>query len=162
MIPLRAYIYVGIALAGILIAAWIGHAIWQNGYGTGHAEVTAVLNAERAEVQAERDRAEAEARAKEAAQRQALDAIATQYEQDKVNAQAKADRTIADLRAGSVRLRSHWQGCVATSELSGAAATASQLDGGAGLREADIGRVSGIGARCDAHVRGLQAVIRQR
>ena len=67
-----------------------------------------------------------------------LAAIAGKYEQDKINAQAAADRTIADLRAGNVRLQNRWAGCTAVPQ---AAATAGQPDGAADDRIESAGRV---------------------
>lgn len=85
--------------------------------------------------------------------------IAGQYEQDKTDAQGAADRMLADLRTDNRKLRTHWQAALATSELSRAVASASFADGGADLRQRDIAAVRGIVGRCEANVRGLQAVV---
>ena len=88
------------------------------------------------------------------AQRQA--AIARQYEQDKADAQAAADRTIADLRAGNLRLRQRWQGC----RVPGPAAAPGEPDGAAADREQGASDLVRAAAEADAQIRGLQALIR--
>jgi hypothetical protein len=99
------------------------------------------------------------ARAKEHEQASQFQAIAQQYEQDKTDAQAKADRTIADLRAGTVRLRSQWQGCQARG-VSAAPASASQPDADAQLRSKGASDLVRIAAEADAQIRGLQAALK--
>lgn len=110
--------------------------------------------------------AEAEARAQQAArdteQRHAreLNEIAARYEQDKRDAQAKADAVVADLRSGNLRLRREWQGCE-TNSLSRAAASASQPNDRADDRERLASLVVRAGAECDARVKALQDVLRK-
>lgn len=82
--------------------------------------------------------------------------IAAKYEQEKTDAQAAADRTIADLRAGNVRLQHRWAGCPAVPQ---ATPAAGQPDGAADDRAESAGRIVRAAAECDAQVRGLQAVI---
>lgn len=89
-----------------------------------------------------------------------LAAIGERYEQEKQDAQVAADKLVADLRADNRRLRAHWQAALGTSELSRAAAAAAFPDGGAELRQRDIGAAHGVVGRCQAQVRGLQAVVR--
>jgi uncharacterized protein involved in exopolysaccharide biosynthesis len=101
------------------------------------------------------------ARVTEHAQADKLQAIAQQYEQDKTDAQAKADRTIADLRAGTVRLRNEWQGCPARSVPATAGSTG-QPDGDAELRAAGAADLVRIAASADAQIRGLQAAVKAR
>lgn len=98
-------------------------------------------------VQTQRDYADARlyeersARQKEQEHAKAMADIATKYETEKNDAQDAADRVIADLRAGNVRLRAHWQACQGTAELSRAVASAAGSAGSDGLREESIGRI---------------------
>jgi hypothetical protein len=146
------------ALVLLVLAWWAYSSVWQRGYDVAAAEGDARLRSMQAQIEAERRASERDARDAESRHRDALIVAAQQYEKDKIDAQAAADRTIADLRSGAVRLRQHWQGCVATSALSGAAATAAVADDGAELRRQDSGDLVRIGEECDAQVRGLQAV----
>ena len=70
------------------------------------------------------------------------------------------ERLVADLRAGNVRMRAHWQGCVHTGELSAAAAAAARADDSAGLRAESAGRIVRAADECDAKVVGLQNYVR--
>lgn len=84
--------------------------------------------------------------------------IAEQYEQDKINAQAKADAVIADLRAGAIRLQDKWAGCP-TPRLPGIDPRPTEPDAATADREASASRIIRAGAACDAQVKGLQAVV---
>lgn len=90
---------------------------------------------------------------KEAADKKEFERIAAQYEQDKINAQAKADAVIAGLRAGTLRLRKHWDGCRAASQ---AAGNSSGIDEDARLREADAGANVRDAAEADSWIKALQ------
>lgn len=90
----------------------------------------------------------------------ALGRIAQQYEQDKADAQDRADRVVADMRAGNERLHQRWQAAIATSELSAASTGPGQLDAGAEDRAESAGRIIAAAAQCDAQVIGLQGVVR--
>lgn len=90
-----------------------------------------------------------------------LYAIGRQAEREKLDAEAKSRAVVADLRADNLRLRQHWQGCRATSDLSAPIAAAGGPDAAAELRAADAGRLVRIAAEADAQIRGLQAVIEQ-
>lgn len=148
------------ALLLLALAWWAYSHVWQRGYDVAHDEGATALRSLQAQVEADRQASEREARAKEAEQRAALDDVAAKYEQEKADAQAAADSTIADLRSGTVRLRQHWQGCVATAALSRAAASAAVADDGAELREQGAGDLVSVGEACDAQIRGLQSAIR--
>lgn len=87
---------------------------------------------------------------------QDLARIAAEYEQDKIDAQAAADRVVADLRADNLRLSKRWAGCPAVPQ---AAATAGQPDAAADDRAESAGRIVRAAAECDAQVRGLQAIV---
>jgi hypothetical protein len=101
------------------------------------------------------------ARTAEQDKAKALADIGAAYEKGKEDANASAAAVVADLRAGNLRLRDHWQGCVATAGLSAASAAAASGDGGAELRARGAGDLVRLGARCDAQVRALQATVRE-
>jgi hypothetical protein len=86
---------------------------------------------------------------------QALAEVANQYEQDKAHAKAAADRTIADLRAGNLRLQDRWAGCVP-----GATPGAGQPDAAADDRAASAGRIVQAADDADAQIRGLQEALK--
>lgn len=81
--------------------------------------------------------------------------IGEQYEQDKSDAQAKHDATVAAIRAGHERLRKHWRCPVPN-----APAGAGEPDAAADDRAEGAGRIVRAAAECDAQVRGLQAIVR--
>lgn len=114
----------------------------------------------RAELAAGRAEAEAAARQTERRLREAADEIAAQYEEEMKRAGEKHAAVVADLERGAVRLRAHWQGCQATAALSAAAESAARADEASRLREQAAARIVRLGSECDAHVRGLQSVIR--
>jgi hypothetical protein len=118
----------------------------------------------KAQHQAANDRAKREfseaARKAEQAQAAKYAEVEARHQQELTDAQGKADRVVADLRAGNLSLRRHWQGCQATAGLSSAAARAAFDAETARLREEAAGRVVRLGAECDARIRGLQGLIR--
>lgn len=118
-----------------------------------------VLDA-REELAAGRAEAEAAARETERRLREAADAIAAQYEEEMKRAGEKHAAVVADLERGNLRLRAHWQGCQATADLSRAAESAARADEASRLREQAAARIVRVGSECDAHVSGLQSVIR--
>lgn len=85
-------------------------------------------------------------------------AQAAKYEKEKTDAQADADRTIAALRAGTVRLRTVWR-CPAADHLPAVATRAGQPDAAADDRAASAGRIVRAAADADAQIRGLQAIL---
>lgn len=99
---------------------------------------------------------EAESRKQEAEHRRQMGAIAAETQRKLDDAQAAADRTVADLERGNLRLRAHWEGCQATSSLSAAAAIAAGAGDAAELRRAGASNIVRLADQCDAHVRGLQ------
>lgn len=99
-------------------------------------------------------------REREQAQAQKFVDIAIENQARIQDAQAKADAVVTDLRAGNLRLRYQWQGCMSTSRIAAEAGASTRgADAEADLRSADIGRVHGVGLACDAHVESLQAVL---
>lgn len=142
-----------LAVIAILVAL-LGYAMWAKSHAQAEAEEskTAQSAAESALAVEQRTRATEQAKAKQ------LASIATQYEQDKSDAQAKQDAVAAGLADGTVQLRKEI-GALYTAQLSSAAAGAVELDAAA-QRGADLAAAAiGAGARCDSQIRGLQAVV---
>lgn len=96
-----------------------------------------------------------EAMAKERAKAQELAVVATQYEQDKRDAEQTANRLRDQLRAGTVSLRPHWT-CPSVPQ---APASSGEPDAATELRTEGAADLVHVGAGCDAQIRGLQAVI---
>lgn len=150
-------VYAAIALVLLLgVGVWYyGHTRYEAGIAAGTAKVEAIqTRAAQALVAAEQS-----ARAIEQAKAAQLATVAQQYEQDKAHAQATADRVIADLRAGNLRLRDQWQGCPA-SGVPGDAAGGVKPDGDAQLRSEGASDLVRLAAEADAQIRGLQAAVR--
>jgi hypothetical protein len=103
---------------------------------------------------------ERDARRKVLEQSKALAAVAEHYEKEKDDALSRADALVADLRAGTRRLRDEWAACETSARVSGTVAAAAQPDAATDVRAAGIGRVLRIVAACETHVRGLQGVVR--
>ena len=148
-----AWKYATLLFAALAVVAVIGCALFR-----GRADIDR-LRADAAEQRSAQSEARAAAltlaRNQEHAKAEQIAAIADQYEQDKANAQKAADRTIADLRAGNLRLQNRWRGCV-----SGAPAAPGEPDAAAADREqgaADIVRAS---AEADATIRALQDIVK--
>lgn len=97
--------------------------------------------------------------ATERAKAQVMATIANQHEQDKADDQAAYRRDLAGLRAGNLKLRSHWQGCQATAAVSGTAASAALADAAEQLRAADTAALIAIGRAADTKDRAQRAVI---
>ncbi|MBK0011125.1 endopeptidase [Stenotrophomonas sp. S41] len=137
--------------------------VWQRGSVSIAHRAADQAASSRDAMESERDAARAEADAvaqtlkAERGSAAAANALASQYEKEKTDAQKASDRLVADLRAGNQRLHQRWQASVATAELSAAAAAAGQPDGRADDRIESAGRAVGAAAQCDAQVRGLQA-----
>lgn len=143
----------GLIVAGLL--AWGAHSLYEAG-GTSARLACAeeredLLEAAMADLRAanaERDALSAK-----------LDRTATQYEKERADALATADRVAADLRAGNLKLRNHWAGC-ATDGLAANAENTRIADDLRKLREASVGRIIAIGAEADAKERALQDAVR--
>ena len=95
------------------------------------------------------------ARKAEQEKAQAIAAIADQYEQDKWQMRMPADRTIADLRAGNLRLQNRWRGCVP-----GTPASPANPDAAAAETEQGAGRYCSSRAEADAQIRALQDIVK--
>lgn len=146
------------ALAALCLA-WVGAEHYR--VNSAHAAL-ATLQAEQAKREADDAHALADAQAKtraaEQAQAEAFAKIAAEYERGKTDAQSVADRVAAGLRDGTVRLRRELTGCQAGRVQEAAARPgepARATDNGADLAGAAVG----AGARCDATVMALQAIV---
>ena len=150
--------WVGPALGAIAIVAiiWLLYA-W--GHGNGKAEVQAQWDKERAEMLAAYAEDMANARERERQLTEHMAEVADIYERDRRDAQDAADRVVADLRAGNLRLHQRWQAAAATRDLSRAATATGEPDAAADDRDAAAARIVRAGALADAQIRGLQAVI---
>ena len=148
-------------LASLILLAVLAFTYWLGGASarTDLAEYKAKVAEQTAHVADLATKAERIARETEQAHAKALESVAEQYEQDKQDAQATADRLVADLRAGNERLHQRWQASQATARLSGAVASATELDAEARDREESASRAIAAADQCDAQVEGLQAVI---
>lgn len=146
------------ALLALLLAAVIG-LLWYRGQAASAVAKQEAAEAQMQELQAERDALEA-ALAASHEYALAMEAAAKTYEQEKQDAEIRAEKLAADLRAGAVRLRERWQGCSASTSVPALAASTGQPDAGAEDRSESAARIVRAAADCDAQVRGLQAVIR--
>lgn len=144
-----------VLLGAVLLLA--GIAVWQRG---------TVAQAERARDNAQTARAVAEqerdnAIALIAVERQRVkraEAVATQYEQEKADAESKGAAVADGLRTRALRLQDRWAGCEA--RVSNLATSSGQPDGATDDRADSAGRIVRAAAACDAQVRGLQALVR--
>lgn len=100
-----------------------------------------------------------EARNKEREAAKRANAIAAQYEQDKLNAESAAKRTADDLRAGNLRLRQQWEGCKAGG-VPQANGTPGEPDAVAEQRIEGASNLVRAAGDADAQIRGLQDFIR--
>lgn len=142
----------------ILLALAVAGLLWFRGSANSAAARAARAEQSAAAAQSEIDSLRRQI-ADERARAQRLNEIAQQYETERANAQAEADRVIADLRSGNLRLHQRWQACDATARVSAAATAPGLVDGGAADRAESASRIVRAAAECDAQVRGLQAVI---
>lgn len=144
-----------VLLGAVLLLA--GIAVWQR--GTVAQAERARDNAQTAKTVAEQERDNAIAVIAVERQRvKRAEAVATQYEQEKVDAEKRASDIGDQLRAGNLRLQQRWAGCEA--RVSDLAASSGQPDGAADDRADSAGRIVRAAAACDAQVRGLQALVR--
>jgi hypothetical protein len=111
-------------------------------------------------------RAEAEQAARETEQKRVADMamLDANYQKELSDAKAATDATIAELHAGTVRLRSRFK-CPAAHPASvpsapQAGASAAGADDGAGLQPADAGFLVQLARDADAKVRALQSILR--
>lgn len=147
---------VWLVLALIAAVWWHGTAMEQRGYDRANGEWQARFDLANA-------KADREAREAERAHTEEIDRIAVNLIEERNRGFQERDKIIADLRAGTVRMRSRFK-CPAVRPAAPGAATAGS-DGGtpAGLSDADAEFLIRESARSDEIVRQLtacQAVIR--
>ncbi|MDR1710007.1 MAG: lysis system i-spanin subunit Rz [Candidatus Accumulibacter sp.] len=151
-------------IASFLLAVGIGFAVgwtvagWRLGAMVG--KLTGDWQRERAAIAAENAQLTAAAMAAERRMTREFAAIDAAAQKEIEDARNRESRLVADLRGGALRLRREWSGCEA-GRLSDAAARAAELDEAARFRAASAARIIGLGAECDARIRGLQAVLIQ-
>ena len=139
------------------VAALALLAIWQR--GTVAQAEHAQENAQVAKKVAEQERDNAIAVIAVERQRvKRAEAVATQYEQEKADAESKGAAAADGLRAGNLRLQQRWAGCEA--RVSDIAASPGQPDGAADDRAEGARDLVRAAAEADAQVRGLQALVR--
>ena len=133
----------------------------RNGYAAGFAKEEKVYNGHLAADAAADELARNAARMSEFALAQANARNEQTYEQGKHDAETTANDVAAAERAGTLRLRAHWQGCEANlaRSVSEAAFAAGQLDAAAELRVRDSSDLVRLGAKCDAEIRYHQATL---
>lgn len=114
----------------------------------------------KAAIATERLTFEQQAREQERRQSEALAGVAAVYEQEKKDAEREAQRVVAELRAGTQRLRREWAGCETSALVPRATDSSALPDAGAELRATGAGRLIGGADQCDLTIRGLQSAIR--
>lgn len=147
-----------------LLVVALGLAMWQRDVANGlRADIAAHELADgRATREAveEARQAEADNRAKERTHNEKMAAIAAQFEQEREHALAEKDSVIADLRDGTLRLRTRLAAAAATGNLAAqAGASAGSGDGpeATGLRVEDAEFLVRESERADDVVRQLTA-----
>lgn len=143
----------GLILAALL--AWGSHARYTAGYDKAEAKYQKVL-AQYAKAEAE---AVGKARKAEQALAQGIAAADAQNQQELSDAKAANARLLAGLRAGTIRLRSEWEGC-APDRLPGTAANPRQPNDAAERRISGAGRAIEAVDDDAAKIRALQAIIK--
>lgn len=161
LVPAKAWLSLALAAALAVAYAYWHHAVYSDGYTAGFAAEEKVYGAHLDADRVADEAARRSARLVEFDHAQSIARAAQSYEQDKHDAETQANNVAADLRAGTVRLRTYWQGCQADLArlVSQTAASAGESDAAARSREESAGRAIGAAAACDAQVRGLQQIL---
>ena len=140
------------AVAAIVAAVWwYGGSRYQAGVDDATTEMKRIYD--KASEKARQDARKAEARHAEQVQ-QITDTLIN----ERIKGYEKRDRLIADLNAGTVRLRKHWQGCPAAG-VSETGAGSGSADAEAQLRAADAAEIIRLGREADEWITACQAVI---
>jgi hypothetical protein len=157
-VKLLAYVSGALLLACILLSAALYASRAQNvALQATHAAEKATAAQSLAD---QRTAFEAAAREAEQAQAKKYAEVEARHQKELDDAKSKQERTVADLRAGNLRLRNHWQGCQATGQLSSAAARAAFDAEAARLRIEGAAALIGLADQCDTRIRGLQGLVR--
>lgn len=123
------------------------------------ATATSAWDTERAKLASATSDAVTAQRAAEQNQAAAINQAAANYAQGKADAEQNAKQAIADLDAGTRRLRDQWATCKATTAVLPSTASGSKPDGEDGLREDGIRRVLSAVGQCQAQRDGLQQAL---
>lgn len=160
-LPWQAWVAAGVVACGL----YYGHTRYDAGDAAGAARVQAEFNAYKAQV-AEGDRQAREAATRLQKRQQAeYDYLQNKLTQEKQDAIAQRDAVIADLRAGTVRLRQRFRCPVPAAPAGGPAGTSAGGDaaGDRGLSDADaefLVRFAGDADNVARQLGACQAVIR--
>lgn len=157
-IPWQVYAFV----AALALIGWYGHLRERQG-----AEAQLAIDAPKIAALEDRLRLVRESARlaadtdKKAALTQAarMNAAAAAWEKETANAITKRDSVIAGLRADTLRLRSHWQGCARSDARPGTDAGRDQGDAAADIRATGAGDLVRIGADANAQVTYLWGLI---
>jgi hypothetical protein len=157
---------IAVGLGLLVMAAGFGY-VKGNAHGKAMtAAQIAAIKLDAASAEASAQRAARSAEQAQAARNVKIDAA---YQRGLTDAKAAADRVVADLRDGNLRLRAQWRGCEAAARVSTPAAGEPGADAAAdgraedpsrALRDASAGRLVRTGAEADALIKALQARIR--
>ena len=151
---MRWYVYAALAAAAFALLGWSARSLYKAGYEAAETRYKAAIAT--ANAKASEDARKAEQRIADA-----QNAAAEQYERGKQDALESADRVVADLRSGNLRLRQQWAGCE-THRVSEGAQAAAVIDATEQRRIESASRAVRAAAECDAQVAGLQALVRSR
>lgn len=138
------------------IVGLVGHAVGERHGNRRAAKAELALSHVQRDAAQQVAMAEAKARATEQRRVEDLAELAAKHEKELQDAQVRSDRVVADLRAGNLRLRQHWQGAIATCDLSRDSAAAIAAEREAELREQGAADLVRLAAEADAQVRALQ------
>lgn len=149
------------ALSGLLLLI----AVASGGFYAGHHAEANLMQAKVATMQRDEAKALAAFQAKALTDHQAQEQKYAQaqatYEKEKSDAKAAADRNLADLRAGTLKLRNEWS---CTPQLAAAVSKAANAgpgtDAAADLRYKDASDIVRLADDADAQIRVLQAALR--
>lgn len=136
-------ILLSVAVAGLL--AWAGGQVYRAGYNAANVRAERIIG-EFAKAEAE---AQERARAVEQRRVEDLAELAAKHEQELQDAQARTDRRVSELVAGTQRLRREIA-AYATERLSRDSASAAELSEAAERGAELVGAAVGVGAQCDA------------
>lgn len=147
-----------LGLIGILALLAGSHWLaWQDGHKRAGDAAALVMARYEADLTSQRLRFEQQARETEESHRAWLATVDQLHQEDLKRAKDNADRVVADLRNGNLRLRREWSACETNARVSEATAAVSSANAAAELRAAAAAAIVRVGAECDATIRALQA-----
>lgn len=157
---LRISAWANVVLAIAVFVVWSVQEVRVSSAQKAELKAVAALSEANAKISKEREEFERKAREQEKAMNEKLAEAERVYDEQMRNALATKDRVIADLSAGAIRLRNHWRGCIATSELSRSAEAQARASEDDRLRRESAGRIVSIVSECQAQRDGLIGVVR--